>query len=91
MKPQMTDSGSQTVVPYPGNDATSSSARSGDGSTSSGDDISGTVPGKIEVDTDCKRTVIVKNESSSVSVEDKDDDTVYIKITKGEKIVEITM
>ena len=39
---------------------------------------------------DSKKTFIVKNESS-VSIEDKDDDTVYIKITKGEKIVEITM
>ena len=86
----MTDSGSQTVVPYPESDATSSSARSGDGNTSSVDDISGTIQRKTEVDMDSKKTFIVKNESS-VSIEDKEDDTVYIKITKGEKIVEITM
>ena len=83
VKPQVTDCGSQTVVPYPGSDATASS-------TSSGGGITGTVPTKTEVNMDTNKTFIVKNEAS-VEVEDKDDDTVYIKITKGEKIVEIIM
>ena len=69
--------------PYPGNNATASNSSSGGSGTDS-------TPKKTEINMDNNKTFILKNETS-VEVESKDDDFIYIKITKGERIVEITM